>query len=120
VRLLRERKLPPDAVVLGAPAQYVYDLEARDPVAAAGRLRVPLLVLQGGRDYQSRSEDLALWRDRLGHLPSVEFEEFAELNHLFIVGQGLAVPEEYKKPGHPDGAVVQRIAGWVQRRGGAR
>jgi hypothetical protein len=96
--------------VLGAPASYFYDLRERAAVASAMSLSVPLLIVHGGRDYQSTGEDFRLWREALAGRSKVEFLEFEDLNHLFMPGQGLATPAEYGQAGFVDQRVVQAIA----------
>ncbi|MDQ1645384.1 MAG: uncharacterized protein QOJ50_1568 [Cryptosporangiaceae bacterium] len=47
----------------GVPVAYWLDLHGYDPAAAAAALGRPILLLHGGRDYQSTvAEDLARWR----------------------------------------------------------
>ena len=98
---LRTREIPADENVLGAPARYWYDLNARDPLAVARSLRVPTLVLQGGRDYQVTTEDFERWRTALGERSGASFVAYPDLNHLFMGGTGRATPVEYTgRAGH--------------------
>ena len=48
---------PAAALPLGIPAAYWLDLRGYDPPAAAADLAKPVLVLQGGRDYQVTAAD---------------------------------------------------------------
>ena len=48
-----------------APASYYYDLDARDEVAIARSLDVPILILHGARDYQVIDEDIRDWQNGL-------------------------------------------------------
>ena len=53
----------------GVPASYWLDLRGYDPAAAAAALGKPMLILQGGRDYQATvTEDLAGWQASLAGL----------------------------------------------------
>jgi alpha-beta hydrolase superfamily lysophospholipase len=114
VALLESRSLAPDVVVMGALARYVYDLDARDPVGVAGALDVPLLVLQGGRDYQVTMEDFELWRRALGG-GRAAFRVYPDLNHLFIPGRGRATPQEYMTHrGVVAAEVVRDVAAWIR------
>jgi hypothetical protein len=46
----------------GVPAPYWLDLRDYQPVEAAATLDIPILILQGGRDYQATvADDLARW-----------------------------------------------------------
>ncbi len=112
-------KMPPAQYFFGAPASYYYDLDARDEVALARNLDIPILILHGGRDYQVIDEDIRHWQSGLKGDDRVRFESFPTLNHLFIAGAGKPGPAEYETPGHVDGAVIGAIAGFIANpRGG--
>jgi uncharacterized protein len=100
-------------VFFGAPAAYWLDLAGYDPVQVAETVRMPILILQGGRDYQVTSVDLARWRAGLGGRKNVQILEYPTLNHLFIAGSGLSSPAEYGVPGSVEGQVIADIAAWI-------
>ncbi|MBV9803620.1 MAG: alpha/beta hydrolase, partial [Solirubrobacterales bacterium] len=63
---------PAGLLPFGAPGSYWLDVRDYDPVALAQTLGKPILILQGGRDYQvTVADDLARWeagmtgRDRM-------------------------------------------------------
>jgi dienelactone hydrolase len=95
------------------PGAYFIDLRGYDPPAAAAKLTIPILVLQGGRDYQVRDTDFDAWKKALEGKPSVEFKNYVDLNHLFETGKGMAMPSEYDNPGHVAELVVADIAAWI-------
>ena len=99
--------------IMGVPPAYWADLNAYDPAATAARLSIPLLILQGGRDYQVTAEDLQRFRVALAGHPNVAIRDFPRLNHLFIAGEGKGRPEEYSIPGHVDVSVIDAIATFV-------
>jgi dienelactone hydrolase len=107
-------KMPPAQFFFGAPASYYYDLDARDEVAIARTLDMPILILHGDRDYQVIDEDIRDWQNGLKGDPKVQVETFPALNHLFIAGVGKPGPAEYDTPGHVDGAVIGTIASFVE------
>ena len=112
-------KMPATQFFFGAPAAYYYDLDARDEVALARSLDVPILILHGGRDYQVTDEDIRNWQTGLKSDAKVQVQTFPSLNHLFIVGTGKPGPAEYETPGHVDGSVVGAIATFIANpRGG--
>jgi hypothetical protein len=98
------------------PAAYLADLRNYHPDAEAKTLDMPMLVLQGERDYQVTMKDFALWKAALGGRSNVTFRSYPKLTHLFIAGEGKPSPAEYDKPGHVDEEVIADIARWVQRR----
>lgn len=98
----------------GLPAWYCLDQRGYDPVRAAAAVEVPMLILQGGRDYQVTVEDdLARWRAGLAHRADVTFRVYTADNHLFFPGTGQATPAEYEPPQHVDPAVIADIAEWL-------
>jgi dienelactone hydrolase len=110
-------KMPASQNFLGAPASYFYDLDARDEVAIARNLDIPILILHGGRDYQVIDEDIRHWQTGLKGAARVKVETFPTLNHLFIAGEGKPNPAEYDTPGHVDAAVINAIADFVATSG---
>jgi dienelactone hydrolase len=100
-------------LLLHAPPQYWLDLREHEPLAAAKTLRMPLLILQGERDYQVTKADFAGWKSALGSQPGVTFKLYPDLNHLFIAGEGKSTPDEYERPGHMAESVIGDIAEWI-------
>ncbi|MEV7393702.1 alpha/beta fold hydrolase [Streptomyces sp. NPDC091215] len=108
---------PPRLLPLGFSAAYWLDLRAYDPVATAAQLDCPMLILQGGRDYQvTVADDLSRWQRALARRPEVTIRIHQDANHLFFPGSGQPTPAEYARPGHVAPAVVDEIATWLTRR----
>ncbi|MFI9723922.1 alpha/beta hydrolase family protein [Streptomyces sp. NPDC052396] len=108
---------PPELLPLGLSAAYWLDLRAYDPLTTAAALTHPMLILQGGRDYQvTVTDDLALWQQALAHRPEVKIRIHQDLNHVFFSGSGAPTPADYTKPGHVALAVVDEIATWLAPR----
>ena len=99
--------------IMGVPPAYWADLNGYDPAVTAQQLAIPMLILQGERDYQVTSADLQHFKDALAGHANVAIREFPRLNHLFIAGDGQSRPEEYETPGHVDAAVIDAIAAFV-------
>jgi dienelactone hydrolase len=97
----------------GIPDSYRADLRGYDPVKFARESRVPMLILQGERDYQVTMKDFELWKKGLGGRPNVTFHSFPKLNHLFIAGEGKSLPQEYERAAHVDAEVIDAIAHWI-------
>jgi len=105
---------PTEDLPLGYSGAYWLDLRSYDPVATAGKLDRPMLILQGGRDYQvTEADDLALWRAGLGDRPDVDIRVHAADNHMFAPGTGPSTPAEYSTPANVDPAVVDDIVMWI-------
>jgi len=101
---------PAAELPLAIPVAYWLDLRGYDPPVAARELGRPLLIIQGGRDYQVTEADFALWEKALAGEAGVELILYPELNHLFMPGEGPPRPTEYLRPGHVAGQVVRDIA----------
>jgi dienelactone hydrolase len=106
--------MPPTENFMGAPASYYYDLDARNEVAMARQLDVPILILHGGRDYQVLDEDIEHWQKGLKGVAHVRVETFPKLNHLFIAGTGKPNKEEYFVPGHVDEKVITAMTAFIE------
>jgi dienelactone hydrolase len=109
---------PGDMVdVFGAkvPGSYWLDLRGYDPAALAAKLPIPMLILQGERDYQVRMADFEGWKKALAGRSNVTFKSYPALYHLFIAGSGPSTPAEYEQPGHVSEEVIADVAGWIAR-----
>ena len=105
---------PDSELPFGVPAPYWLDLRGYDPAATAADLDKPILIVQGGRDYQvTLADDLAGWKAALDGRPGVTIRVYDADNHLFVPGSGPSGPAEYETPQHMDPAVVAEIADWL-------
>jgi uncharacterized protein len=101
------------STLLGLPVVYFFDLKDYNPVVEAARLQIPLLFLQGERDFQVTMKDFGLWKTGLAGSPQATFRSYPALNHLFISGEGPGSPAEYRKPGNVAPEVIDDIAQWL-------
>jgi fermentation-respiration switch protein FrsA (DUF1100 family) len=79
-------------------------------------LNIPILILQGGRDYQVVAADLEGWKMALSGHANASFKSYANLNHLFMEGTSPSTPVEYDQPGHVAPQVIDDIASWCKFR----
>lgn len=100
---------------LGLPAGYWRAFETIDPVADAQAITTPILLLQGGRDFQVVTADWQRWHAALADDPRVTFKHYPALNHLGIAGEGAGTLAEYQVAGHVDAQLVADIADWIDR-----
>ena len=99
-----------------APESYWKDFDAYKPADTAATLTVPMLILQGERDYQVTLEDLQGWRHALESHKNVTIKTYPTLNHLFLAGVGKSTPAEYEHAGHIPDFVLDDIAAWIKER----
>jgi dienelactone hydrolase len=98
----------------GVPVAYWVDLKGYDPATAAKQLGLPMLILQGERDFQVTMADFAMWKAAVGSDKGVVMKTYPALNHLFVAGEGKSLPAEYAKPGHVAPPVIDDIAKFLK------
>jgi hypothetical protein len=104
---------PDSVMIMGMTVAYLRDLARRDVVGVASKLTLPVLVVQGGRDYQATQEDFDLWKKALAANPKASFKLYPDLDHLFHKGTAKARPEDYMKPGVVAPELIQDLAAWI-------
>jgi dienelactone hydrolase len=109
-------KKDPWSALPGIPESYKRDLDGYDPAALVRTSSVPLLILQGERDYQVTMTDFGLWKKWLAGRVNTDFRSFPNLNHLFVAGEGKSTPAEYERTAHVGAEVVDAIAAWIKAR----
>lgn len=106
----------PRLALSALPSKYVEDLKDYHPVDVAKSLKIPMLILQGERDFQVTMKDFAMWKSGLGDRKDVTLKSYPKLNHLFVAGEGRSTLEEYGKSGHVDAEVIDDIVSWIGKR----
>ena len=101
------------APIMNLPLAYWADLNAHDPAADAAALKIPMLVLQGGRDYQVTTQDFDRFRAALASRANATLTLLPRLNHLFMAGEGKSTPAEYQRPGHVDREVIDAVVKFI-------
>jgi fermentation-respiration switch protein FrsA (DUF1100 family) len=114
VKALSAQSSNPEGI-LGAPASYWVDLKDYQPAEMVRRLTIPILIIQGERDYQVTMQDFQDWSNAVASQPRVQLKSYPDLNHLFIPGTGKSTPAEYETPGNVSPAIIEDLAGWIQQ-----
>jgi dienelactone hydrolase len=99
---------------LNLDSKYWQSLVKYNQVQVAKKLKQPILVLQGDRDYQVTMTDFNLWKQNLSNKPKNQFISYPTLNHLFMKGEGKSTPSEYDKQGNVDFQIISDISNWVK------
>lgn len=97
-----------DQLPLGLSAKYWQALLNYKPLVEVKKVTIPLLILNGERDYQVTMKEFDLWKKTLKN-SKTQFISYPKLNHLFIAGEGKPSPEEYAAKGEVDKKVIQDI-----------
>jgi uncharacterized protein len=111
---------PADRLPFGVPAPYWLHLRGYRPAEIAASVPQPMLILQGGRDYQvTVTDDLALWEAALSDRTDVTIKIYPRDDHFFFPGDEAPGPmdggptAEYGPPQHVDAEAVADIAAWL-------
>jgi len=112
---IKSPELKPDAKqpLFFAYAPYWLDLRGYQPAETAKTLKRPVLVLQGGRDWQVSQDEFTRWKAALEGEPGFAAHLYPSLNHLFLPGEGPSSLEEYDIPGNIPEEVISDIARWI-------
>lgn len=105
---------PASKLPFGMTAIYLLSVNDCKPVETAAKLKQPLLILHGERDYQVDKEDFRNWQ-KASPSANVVLKSYPKLNHCFIEGEGKARPEEYQKTGHVAKEVIEDLAAWIKK-----
>lgn len=97
------------------PSSYWLFANDYKPVDVAVKLTLPILVLQGERDYQVTMEDFGLWHMGLLHNKNAFFKSYPRLNHLLQEGIGKSTPMEYKQASTVPDYVISDIATFIHQ-----
>jgi len=100
---------------VGISASFWLDVKGYKTAVEAKKIKKPLLILQGERDYQVTMGDYRGWKNALSGKKNVVFITYPPLNHLFIPGKGKSKPEEYMKPGNVSWKVIRDISRWIKK-----
>jgi dienelactone hydrolase len=95
------------------PSDYFIDLRGYKPAEVAAALKMPMFVVQGGRDYQVTVTDFEGWKRTLKDRADVKLQLYPDLNHAMTAGKGKSMPSEYEQPTHVDEHLVHDLADWV-------
>lgn len=105
---------PPTGDFFHAPAAYWLSLRDYDAIETAKTLRMPMLVLQGGDDFQVSAEhEFSQWRAAFAHDPRVQLHLYPGLSHIFTPAGNPPAPQDIFKAGHVDATVIHDIARWI-------
>ena len=106
---------PPTGAFGGMPQGYWLSLHEVRQVDAAKELSMPMLILQGGSDFQvSPTLDYAHWQLVLAGRLHTDFHLYPSLSHLFMPAGKTGTMADYLAPAHVDSQVIHDIAAWVK------
>ncbi len=78
-------------------------------------IQKPILVINGGKDYQVVELDFQVWKENLKNNDKAEFIWYDNLNHLLMQTQSEKPgPGDYYKPDNIDEQVIMDITNWIK------
>ncbi|HET8553333.1 MAG TPA: alpha/beta fold hydrolase [Rhodanobacteraceae bacterium] len=106
---------PPQGTFGHAPQTWWLSLHDYHQMAVAKSLSRPMLILQGGSDFQvSPEKDFDQWKKALDGRENVAFHLFPGLSHLFMEAGKTGTVADYIKPGKVSPQVIDVIADWIK------
>ncbi len=102
-------------LLMYVPPTYWLDLRGYSPPEVALKLKQPLLILQGERDYNVTMDAFRDWQRTLAGRTNVDFKSYAKLDHLFLEGSGLASDADYARPRNIPKSVIDDIVTWIKK-----
>ncbi len=111
---INDHTLKDSDVVMGAPVSYYYELEKYNPVDVLKTLNLPVLIMQGGKDYQVTQKDFYIFESAFGKEKNYTFKWYPDLDHLFMKWDGTPSPDEYLVEGHVSVDVIEEISTWIK------
>ena len=103
----------PKAMLMGATAKYWKSVLNYNQVETAKKLTLPILILNGERDYQVTMLEFDTWHEELNTHKHVQYHYYPKLNHLFLEGEGKPNPTEYNIPGHIPQIVIDDLVKFI-------
>lgn len=101
--------------LLFGPPSYWLDLRGYFPPEVATKVKQPMLILQGERDYNVTMDAFHDWQRTLDKRPDVTLKSYPKLDHLFYEGSGPASDADYAQPRNIPKYVVDDIASWIKK-----
>lgn len=118
---LAPQQAAPKGDFSGVPQAYWLSWSRVDPLAEAKALSMPMLILQGGSDFQvSPTLDFARWKQMLGDQSRTAFHLYPGLSHLFMPAGKTGTVADYQAEARVDTHVIGDIAAWIKAQPPAR
>ncbi len=110
-----DKETPASEMMIGWNACLWMEILDYNQVETASRLELPILILQGERDYQVPMREFFGWQTPLRGRDHITFKWYPGLNHHFIRGSGKPNPQEYFEPGNVSKDFVKDVAQWIKK-----
>ena len=99
----------------GTSPKYWLDLNTPDPATVLRGLTLPVLVLQGLKDFEMPAENLDGWLKAVGARKNLTVKRYPALTHTFTEGTGVPSLADYSRERTADAQVIADLAAWINR-----
>lgn len=83
-------------------------------IEEAKKLTLPIILIQGGRDYNVTKKDFDLWVSAMGSRSNFKSVWLENLDHLYFEGLGMAKPEDTMRPQHVSKSMTNKMVEFVK------
>lgn len=77
------------------------------------KLTLPIVLLQGGRDYNVTKKDFDLWNEAMKGKPNFKSYWLENLDHMFFAGSGMAKPSDVMTIGHVSKTIGEKMSDFI-------
>lgn len=104
---------PKEKLPFNMSAYYWKSLLDYNLIKETENIKIPFMVAQGERDYQVSMRDFEFWKQVLNNNKKAFFLSYPKLNHLFMTGEEISVPDEYSIKGNVEVNVIEDIKNFI-------
>ena len=116
---LSKGKYPPKDFTFPVSMSYFTDDYESKPVEVASGLELPMLFMQGAKDWQVPPQDLDRWKEGLKGSRAegrASFRLYDDIGHLFIAFKNEEKGAfQYDEPGHVAEPIIIDIVQWIEQ-----
>lgn len=116
---LKDKILSPDynakskITLPGTSARYWVTDKNLNNLEVAKTLKLPILLVQGGRDYNVTMKEYNMWLEGMKGNSNFKPVLLDELDHQFFTGSGLANPKDVVKPNHASEKAIKSVVDFI-------
>lgn len=119
LKWLKDKIMSPDyntkskITLPGTSARYWLTDKNLNNLAVAKTLKLPILLVQGGRDYNVTMKEYNMWLEGMKGNSNFKPVLLDELDHQFFTGSGLANPKDVVKPNHASEKAIKSVVDFI-------
>lgn len=100
---------------LNLPFSYWKDLGSYNPLELVSNISIPMLFVNGGRDYQVPVDELLKWKKSLKNRNNITYKIYPKLSHIFMEGSIKPSPKDYIKKSEVDKEFLKDLSDWIKK-----